>query len=102
MAIDFFSIPATSCECERVFSQSKKLITDERNRLKPDTIEACELQKNWLMKGVVASPIHDLIATISQFNLDKRKANSAISQSQLSRLFAADADNIASSDIFED
>ena len=83
MAIDFFSIPATSCECERVFSQSKKLITDERNRLRPDTIEACELQKNWLLKGVIASPIHDLIATISRFDVNKRKAIAGITQAHL-------------------
>ena len=29
IAFDLFSIPAMSVECERVFSQAKKLITDE-------------------------------------------------------------------------
>ncbi|KAG6999750.1 Transposon Tf2-6 polyprotein [Fusarium oxysporum f. sp. conglutinans] len=33
MAFDLFSCPAMSAECERVFSQTKKVITDERNRL---------------------------------------------------------------------
>ena len=53
MAIDLFSAPAMSSECERVFSQAKKLVTDERNRLAADTIEACECQKNWLQHGLV-------------------------------------------------
>lgn len=30
MALDLFSIPGMSSECERVFSQTKKMITDER------------------------------------------------------------------------
>jgi hypothetical protein len=53
MAVDLFSAPAMSSECERVFSQAKKLVTDERNRLAADTIEACECQKNWLRHGIV-------------------------------------------------
>jgi hypothetical protein len=53
MAMDLFSAPAMSSECERVFSQAKKLVTDERNRLAADTIEACECQKNWLRHGII-------------------------------------------------
>ena len=48
MAFDFFSIPAMSSECERVFSQSKKMITDERNRIDSDTVAAIECQKHLL------------------------------------------------------
>jgi hypothetical protein len=53
MAYDLFSIPGMSSECERVFSQAKKLITDERNRLGPATIEADECLKNWITTGLV-------------------------------------------------
>lgn len=53
MALDLFSIPGMSAECERVFSQAKKMITDERNRLSPETVEADQLQKQWLMRGLV-------------------------------------------------
>jgi hypothetical protein len=53
MALDLFSIPGMSAECERVFSQTKKMITDERNRLAPDIVEADQLQKHWLMRGLV-------------------------------------------------
>ena len=42
-----------SSECERAFSQAKKLITDERNRLGPATIEADECLKNWITTGLV-------------------------------------------------
>jgi hypothetical protein len=53
MALDLFSIPRMSAECERVFSQTKKMITDERNRLAPEVVEADQLQKHWLMRGLV-------------------------------------------------
>ncbi|OAQ61313.1 transposase-like protein [Purpureocillium lilacinum] len=52
-ALDLFSIPGMSAECKRVFSQTKKMITDERNRLAPKVIEADQLQKHWLMRGLV-------------------------------------------------
>jgi hypothetical protein len=42
-----------SAEVERVFSQAKKLITDERNSLLPTTVQACECQKHWMMNGTV-------------------------------------------------
>ncbi|KAM4061992.1 transposase-like protein [Hirsutella rhossiliensis] len=54
MALDLFSIPGMSAECERVFSQTKKMITDERNQLSPEIVEADQLQKQWLMRGLVA------------------------------------------------
>ena len=48
MAFDIFSIPAMSSEVERVFSAAKKLITDERNCLGAEAVEACETQRHWL------------------------------------------------------
>ncbi|EFY94389.2 transposase-like protein [Metarhizium robertsii ARSEF 23] len=53
MALDLFSIPGMSAECERVFSQTKKMITDERNQLSPEAVEADQLQKQWLSRGLV-------------------------------------------------
>jgi hypothetical protein len=32
----------------------KKLITDERNRLGPRTVEADECQKHWINKGLIS------------------------------------------------
>ena len=40
MAFDTLSIPATSTELERVFSQAKRILTAERSRLKHDDIES--------------------------------------------------------------
>jgi len=46
-ALDMLAIPMMSAECERVFSSAKHLITDARNRLNPDIIEANECLKAW-------------------------------------------------------
>lgn len=46
-ALDMLAIPLMSAECERVFSSAKHLITDPRNRLKADIIEANECLKSW-------------------------------------------------------
>ena len=51
MALDFLSIPAMSAECERVFSGSKILISDRRNRLRDDIIEANECLRYWHQKN---------------------------------------------------
>ena len=42
------SIPATSCECERVFSGAKKTISDYRGRLGADIVETLECDAAWL------------------------------------------------------
>ena len=51
MALDLLSIPAMTAECERVFSSSKILISDRRNRLKDDIIEASEYLNYWYRRG---------------------------------------------------
>jgi hypothetical protein len=52
MALDILSIPAMSAEVERLFSQCKRIITDDRHSLEPDSIEALEcvksLYRRWL------------------------------------------------------
>jgi hypothetical protein len=48
MAFDHLSIPATSCECERVFSSTKKTISDYRGGLGADVIKALECDAAWL------------------------------------------------------
>ena len=57
IATDYLSVPATSCECERIFSTAKRTITSDRNRLSAATIEALQLQKNWLRHSVVKSEV---------------------------------------------
>jgi hypothetical protein len=57
IATDYLSIPATSCECERSFSTAKRTITSDRNPFSAATIEALQLQKNWVRHGVVDSEV---------------------------------------------
>jgi hAT family C-terminal dimerisation region len=47
MAIDILSIPVMSAEPERLFSSAKITITDRRNQLKSDIIEALECLQSW-------------------------------------------------------
>ena len=51
MALDVLSIPAMSAEPERLFSGTKITITDRRNRMGIESIEATECLKSWLSKG---------------------------------------------------
>jgi hypothetical protein len=46
-AFDTLACPATSYECERVFSSVKRLISPDRNALGDDLIEALECLKAW-------------------------------------------------------
>jgi hAT family C-terminal dimerisation region len=50
LALDMLSIPMMSAECERVFSSAKHLVTDSRNRLNSDIIEANECLRHWFGK----------------------------------------------------
>jgi hypothetical protein len=47
LALDILSIPAMSADLERLFSSAKLLITDLRNKLGMDIIEAFECLKSW-------------------------------------------------------
>jgi len=60
VALDYLSIPATSCDCERAFSSGRRTVNDDRNRLAGATIEALQLQKNWLRNQAVESHLIDL------------------------------------------
>jgi hypothetical protein len=66
MALDFFSIPATSCECERCFSSAKRTVITDRNGLLPITMEALQLQKNWVRQGLCESELTKLSASINR------------------------------------
>jgi hypothetical protein len=55
-AIDTLSIPAMSTELERIFSQSKRMITADRNRVLAQTLEASQCMKHWLDQGLYSLP----------------------------------------------
>jgi hypothetical protein len=50
MALDLLSIPAMSAEVERLFSSCSITITDRRNRIGIDSVEAIECLKSWRRK----------------------------------------------------
>jgi hypothetical protein len=52
MAYDLFAMPAMSSECERAFSDVKRLIAEQRYNLKSDIIEADQCLKSWLKNGI--------------------------------------------------
>jgi hypothetical protein len=60
IATDFLSIPSTGCDCEWAFSSARRTITCDRNSLSGATIEAIQLQKNWLRHDAVKSSLKDL------------------------------------------
>ena len=63
MALDILLIPAMSAEPERLFSGAKITITDRRNRLGIESIEAIECLKSWLGKGNFIAFADDTIDT---------------------------------------
>jgi len=54
MALYIFSIPATA-NPERLFSSSKHVLRDTRNRLKYNALEALECLKSWSKETVLLS-----------------------------------------------
>ncbi len=65
LALELFSCPVMSSECERMFSQSTRTITDGRNCLGAEVIEARECQKNWLDNGLVHSHLNEAIKRLN-------------------------------------
>jgi hAT family C-terminal dimerisation region len=53
MALDILSIPAMSAEPERLFSGAKITITDRRNKLGIESIQAIECCKSWFSRNSV-------------------------------------------------
>jgi hypothetical protein len=53
MAMDIFSIPAMSAEPERVFSLAGAMCSPRRNRLKAESIQACQCLRSWDNAGII-------------------------------------------------
>lgn len=54
-AFDTLSIPATSAEIERVFSQARRLITDDRNSLSIENLEILLCFKHWMKHNLLVA-----------------------------------------------
>jgi hypothetical protein len=63
MALDVLPIPAMSAEPECLFSSAKISITDRRNRLGIESIEAIECLKSWFSKSSTIAFVDDAIDT---------------------------------------
>ena len=61
-AFDTLSIPAMSAELERVFSQSRRFFTDDRNRLSAEQFEAVQCLKQWSLQEV-----YTVLPTLDEF-----------------------------------
>jgi len=51
MALNLLAIPAMGSEVGRAFRSTGLMVTDRRNRLKEDIIEAAECMKSWQAGG---------------------------------------------------
>ncbi|RPA71004.1 hypothetical protein BJ508DRAFT_190807, partial [Ascobolus immersus RN42] len=57
MALDTHAIPPMSAAIERVFSGAGLTVSDRRNRLQSDIIEATECLKSWSRSRLVESRV---------------------------------------------
>ena len=70
MGVELMSIPAMSDEPERLFSSAKLLISDLRNRLGDDIIEAAECLKSWVKQGLIFGATESDMVKMEQMQND--------------------------------
>jgi hypothetical protein len=51
IALDLISIPASSCECERMFSELSDLLEPQRRAISPQLLAAIQCVRRWLKAG---------------------------------------------------
>ena len=52
LALELYSCPKMSTECERIFSDTGRMVTPDRNRFQAASIEEEECLRKWLRMGV--------------------------------------------------
>ncbi|KAA8619848.1 Dimer-Tnp-hAT domain-containing protein [Pyrenophora tritici-repentis] len=50
-AIDMLSIPGSSCECERLFSELGDLLEPRRHSISPQLLAAIQCDRRWIRAG---------------------------------------------------
>jgi hypothetical protein len=62
-AINMLSIPGSSCECERMFSELGDLLEPRRRNISPQLLAAIQCNRRWIRAGFSASkvPVKDFI-----------------------------------------
>ena len=51
LAIDLLTIPASSCECERLFSELGDLLEPRRRKIGAKLLAALQLIRSWVRRG---------------------------------------------------
>ena len=51
LAIDILTIPASSCECERLFSELGDLLEPKRRKIGVKLLAALQLIRSWVRRG---------------------------------------------------
>ena len=59
LAIDVLSIPASSCYCERMFSEVGDLLEPKRRKLSAQLLAAIHCVRSWLREGFTVSKQFD-------------------------------------------
>jgi hypothetical protein len=60
-AIDILSIPASSCECERMFSELGDLLEPRRRNLGPQLLAALQCIRAWIRIGMTTPGSSDAV-----------------------------------------
>jgi len=71
LALDIYSIPASSADCERTFSELGDLIGTRRLRMKPELISALQSLKSWKKIGIQPVPTATIPTTEPSDDLSK-------------------------------
>jgi hypothetical protein len=69
MAIDVLSIPASSCECERMFSELGDLLEPRRRQISPQLLAAIQCVRRWHRAGFDQGG-NAAVATITDADID--------------------------------
>ena len=70
IAINVLSIPASSCECERMFSELSDLLEPRRRQISPQLLAAIQCVRRWHRAGFNQADDSAAAATITNADID--------------------------------
>ncbi|KAI1506871.1 Dimer-Tnp-hAT dimerization containing protein [Pyrenophora tritici-repentis] len=73
-AIDMLSIPGSSCECERLFSELGDLLEPRRRSISPQLLAAIQCDRRWIRAGFGSGEV-PVKGVISDEEMDAKYAN---------------------------
>ncbi|KAI1526629.1 Dimer-Tnp-hAT domain containing protein, partial [Pyrenophora tritici-repentis] len=73
-AIDMLSIPGSSCECERLFSELGDLLEPRRRSISPQLLAAIQCDRRWIRAGFGSGEV-PVKEAISDEEMDAKYAN---------------------------